>query len=73
LSQCFALQVQAMVFDRLLVVLEGIHALLTPVPLYKHATGKISDLVSRYAHRQNKQTNGRGCRAKRFDISSSPR
>jgi hypothetical protein len=40
-----------MVFDRLLVVLEGIHALLTPVPLYKHATGKISDLVSRYAHR----------------------
>jgi hypothetical protein len=60
-----------MVLDRLLVVLEGIDALLTPVPLYRHATGKISDLLSRCARRQNKQTNGRGCRAKRFDISSS--
>jgi hypothetical protein len=61
-----------MVFDRLLLVLEGIHALLTPVPLYKHATGKIGDLLSRCARRQNKQTNGRGCRAKRFD-SARPR
>jgi hypothetical protein len=40
-----------MVLDRLLVVLEGIDALLTPVPLYRHATGKISNLLSRCARR----------------------
>ena len=51
-----ASQVQAMVHDRLLVVLEGIDALLTPVPLYRHATGKIGNLLSRCARRQNEQT-----------------
>ena len=50
-----------MVLDRLLVVLEGIHALLIRVPLYKHATEEFSDLRSKYARRQNQQTNGRGC------------
>ena len=46
-----------MVFDRLLVVLEGIHALLIRVPLYKHATEEFSERRSRYAvDKTSKQT-----------------
>ena len=48
-SQCFASQVQAIVLDRLLVVLEGIHVLLIRVPLYKQATEEFSELRSKYA------------------------
>ena len=54
-----ASQVQAMVHDRLLVVLEGIHALLIRVPLYQHATKEFGELRSKYARRQNKQANKR--------------
>ena len=46
-----------MVLDRLLVVFEGIHALLIRVPLYRHATEEFSDLLSRYAvDKTSKQT-----------------
>ena len=46
-----------MVLDRLLVVWEGIDALLIRVPLYKHATEEFSDLLSRYAvDKTSKQT-----------------
>ena len=46
-----------MVFDRLLVVFEGIHAVLIRVPLYRHATEEFSDLLSRYAvDKTSKQT-----------------